>query len=51
MPDERTQAIIDTFFSRLVRHFKLTSGDMSPEDTIELENIIYRFIKNNKGGK
>ena len=35
-------------FEKIVKDKKLKSGDISPTDMLELENIIQRFIKNNE---
>jgi hypothetical protein len=35
-------------FSEICEDHQLSSGDLSPEDTFKLEEIIKRFISTNK---
>ena len=35
-------------FSGICKDYQLKSGDLSPEDTYKLEEIIKRFISTNK---
>mgnify|MGYP003626665328 FL=1 len=35
-------------FTSICEDFNLTSGDISPTQTVELENIIKEFVNQNK---
>jgi hypothetical protein len=35
-------------FSEICNDYQLNSGDLSPEDTLKLEEIIKRFISTNR---
>lgn len=39
--------LMESVFEKLVKRHNLKSGDLSPEDTLTLCQILERFVKNN----